>query len=68
LQGQKRRIVGRLQRKIEDAVTNNPPADSIEVTAEELVEIKSAFAAAKFPAVLSKFIIQFEDQFDEPKV
>jgi hypothetical protein len=58
LEGQKRRIWGRIQRKIDDAVEGNGKVELETAEKEFLVE---AMKGAKFPAGISKFVMILED-------
>lgn len=59
MDGQKRRIFGRIQRKLSDAISLKNTV--LELVPAEVDLLKEAFAKAKFPAGFSKFVIILED-------
>lgn len=63
LEGQKRRIFGRIQRKLEEAIESK--AEEIELEEAEKDFLRSAYKDAKYPAVWSKNIIEFEDEMEK---
>lgn len=63
LEGQLRRLWGRIQRKMDEAIENK--TYSIELENAEKDFIKNSFKEAKFPAALAKHITFFEDAFIE---
>lgn len=65
IDGQLKRIVARLQRKLEDAVLNNTP--EIEIEEAELDIIKKSFEKVKTPVQLIKYWIILEDEIDSLK-
>lgn len=60
LQGQQRRIYGRIQRKMDDAIDNS--LDEVELESAEVDFIREAFKAAKFNSFLAKFVTVLEDE------
>lgn len=60
LEGQKRRIFGRLQRKLDDAFFNKKT--SIETERNELDMILEVFKVAKLPVGISKYVVVLEDE------
>lgn len=62
MQGQKLRIYGRIQRKLDDAVENK--TDDIEFEEAEKDMIRDAFKEPNFPAKLSKFVTILWDEVD----
>ncbi len=59
LDGQKRRMWGRIQRKLDDCV--NLDIDTIELDVSEIDFIKDTFNSAKFPAGTSKYVVILEE-------
>ena len=62
LEGQERRIYGRIQRKLTDAIEGK--VDTIELEEAEKDMLKKSFRTAKFPAFLSKYIVILEDEIE----
>lgn len=65
LEGQLRRICGRIQRKLDEAIEKKK--NSVEFETAEIEFIKKAFNEAKFPPHLAKFVIMLEDEIDKIK-
>jgi len=66
IDGQLKRTVGRLQRKIEEAVENNK--DTVELEESEFDLITNAVETAKYPTHLCRFVILLEDAIREAKI
>lgn len=62
LEGQLRRIFGRIQRKCDDAVEKG--YDVLELEDSEFDLIKDTFEDSKFPPVLSKYINVLEEEIE----
>ena len=62
LEGQKRRIFSRIQRKLEEAIETK--AESIDIEVAELDLLEKSFEGAALPAQISKFICILEDEVD----
>lgn len=62
LEGQKRRIWGRIQRKFDEAVDKDK--SSLELETAEIDFIKDVFKDAKFPPQIAKFVVLLEDEVD----
>ncbi len=62
MEGQLRRIFGRLQRKCDEAVDKGYDILELEETEFELV--KDCFEDSKFPPVLSKYVNILEDELE----
>jgi len=60
LQGQLRRVFGRIQRKLDDAIETGK--DDIELEEAEKDLIRDAFGKARFAAHLSKYINTLEEE------
>lgn len=58
-----RRNIGRIQRKMDEAIASN--SESVEFSASEFDLVKDAFSKAKFPAAFSKFVVLLEDEIDK---
>ena len=63
MEGQMRRIYGRLQRKFDKAVDEN--LDEIELEEAEKDLIKKSFKEAKFPAAMSKYVNVLEEEIEK---
>lgn len=63
IEGQLRRVWGRIQRKLDDALEQK--LDSIDLEEAEKDFIAAAFKESKFPAGLSKFVIVVEDEISK---
>jgi hypothetical protein len=63
LEGQKRRVIGRIQRKLEDA--QNSQNGEINFEAAEVDELKEIFKVAKFPPALSKYVVLLEEEVNK---
>lgn len=64
-QGQKRRIIGRIQRKFDKAVEDD--SDFVELEDSEFETIDKAFEEAKFPTGISKYINEVEATIEDIK-
>lgn len=62
LEGQVRRIYGRIQRKIDEAISAKE--DEVDLETAEKDFLKKIFKEAKFPASLSKYVLLLEDEID----
>ncbi len=62
MEGQLRRVFGRLQRKCDEALEKH--FDVLELEDSEFDLIQDCFEEAKFPAVLSKFINVLEAEIE----
>lgn len=62
LEGQMRRMYGRIQRKIDDVVEKD---GKLELEESEYDFIKKSFEQAKFEAPLSKFVNILEDEIEK---
>ncbi len=62
LEGQLRRIFGRVQRKCDEALDKK--YDVLELEDSEFDLIKDCFEDAKFPAVLSKYVNILEEEVE----
>lgn len=60
LDGQIRRVWGRIQRKIADAIEKK--TFSVELEPKELDFVRKAFAECKFPAKLSRYVLVLEEE------
>ena len=66
LEGQKRRIFGRIQRKIDDAIDNKK--DEIELEQAEKDFLRGVFKdEVKLPPLASKYIMVLEDEINALK-
>lgn len=63
VEGQKRRIIGRIQRKFDDALEKKN--NVVELETSEFESVHKAIKDAQFPPVLSKYVISLEDYLDE---
>lgn len=62
LEGQLRRVFGRIQRKCDEAIEKD--YDALELEDAEFDLIQDCFDEAKFPAVLSKYINVLEEEIE----
>jgi len=62
LEGQLRRVFGRLQRKCDEAIEKK--YDVLELEDSEFDLIKDCFEEAKFPPVLAKYINVLEEEIE----
>jgi hypothetical protein len=62
LEGQMRRIYGRIQRKIEEAIKSG--AGEIELEQAEKDFLRKAFKDCKVPSGISKFFVVLEDEIE----
>lgn len=62
VEGQLKRVVGRLQRKLDDAVINK--TEEIDLESAEIDLIKKSFEKVKTPPQLTKYWIILEDEID----
>jgi len=65
LEGQQRRIFGRIQRKLDAAV--EAKQTEVELELAELDFIVKCFEMAKFPANLSQYVMVLQDEIDRAK-
>lgn len=63
LEGQQRRIYGRIQRKLDDAIESS--AEEIELENAESDFLRKAFESCKVPAAISKYFVVLEDAIEE---
>ena len=63
LEGQLRRILGRIQRKLDEAIENKK--DEIELEQAEIDFIKKSFKDIKTPVELSKYFVLLEDEVEK---
>ena len=63
LEGQLRRMWGRIQRRFDDAIENK--IDEIELEDTEFDFVKKAFSECEYPSVISKYINILEDNFEQ---
>lgn len=63
LEGQLRRIWGRIQRTLDQAIEANDDGVVLETAEKEF--ILKAFKDVKFPAKIAKFVIMLEDEIDK---
>lgn len=63
LEGQLRRVFGRIQRKCDEALEKH--YDVLELEDSEFDLIKDCFEDAKFPPVLAKYINVLEDEIEK---
>lgn len=62
LESQQRRIYGRIQRKLTEAIEKSE--DDIELEEAEKDMLKKAFRTAKFPPFLAKYVVILEDEIE----
>lgn len=66
LEGQLRRIVSRIQRKLETGIEDKTKiAKEVELEVSELELIQKTLQNAKFPPLVSRYVILLEDEIEE---
>ncbi len=65
MSGSQRRIFGRIQRKLDEAVEQK--ADYVDLEQAELDIIKASFKDAKFPPTFSKYVVILESYLEDLK-
>lgn len=63
LEGQQRRIYGRIQRKLDEAIETD--AEEIALEQAESDFLRKAFEACKVPSVIAKYFVVLEDAIEE---
>lgn len=63
LNGQLRRVDGRLKRKLQDAIDSGK--DEIELTSEEIAHIRKCVVEAEIPTGLTFYFCQLEDEINK---
>jgi hypothetical protein len=65
LEGQLRRLYGRIQRKLDACLDENKPG--MELEEAELDFLDKAFSTAKFPVSIAKYVLVLEAELDRVK-